>query len=377
MGEARRSSGTSLASGPTFVATFAVVFVAMAALFVIDTFLARMEQTEGRSEAVRLFDEGQQLAKQGRNIEAVEHFRSALSLARGNREYQLALAKSLLDAGNPEDAEATLRDVLQRTPTDGPANLAMARVLVKENRVAEATSYYHRAIYGQWKEDPHGNRVRVRFELVDLLARQDARQELLAELLPLEDAAPDNDETRKRIGRLFIVAGSPARASEVFRSILRRHPQDAGAYLGLGEAEFARGNYRTAQTDFTMALRLKPDDEEIRTRLDLCNEVLALDPMRRGLAQSEQYRRSVKLVSLTLEQLTPCAGSSPDASLSDLMDKANQALKRRVSAWRQGEALETNLDLAEQLWQARRTACKEPLKPADEPLALVISKLAQ
>ncbi len=368
---------TTTPSPATFLGTFAAVFIAIAALFVIDTFLARMEQSEQQSEAVRLFTEGRQFAKAGRYAEAIERFRSALTAARGNREYQLALAQALLDAGQPTDAEATLAGLLQRVSTDGPANLAMARVLVKENRIAEATSYYHRAIYGQWSQDPHGNRVRVRFELVDLLARQGAKQELLAELLPLEEAAPDDDATRTRIARLFLAAGSPARAADIFRQLLRRRPRNADAYFGLGQAEFAMGNYRTAETDFTFAARLKPNDEEIGKRLDLAAEVLALDPMRRGLIPSEQYRRSLTLVGLTLEQVASCVPPSPPTPVVKLMERARQTLKRPVTGARQGEALETNLDLAEQLWQARKTDCKQPPAPADEPLALVMAKLAQ
>ena len=47
-----------------------------------------------------------------------------------------------------------------------------------------------------------------------------------------------------------------------------------------------------------------------------------------------------------------------------------------VSAAHQNEVSESNLDLAEQLWQARKKECKSP--PAtDGPLALVLAKLAQ
>ena len=85
----------------------------------------------------------------------------------------------------------------------------------------------------------------------------------MAELLPLQYEAPDNLQTRKRIARLYLLAGSPSRALDLFKEILRQQPQDFDAYAGLGEAEFARGNYRTARTNFMVALRLKPADEEI------------------------------------------------------------------------------------------------------------------
>jgi tetratricopeptide (TPR) repeat protein len=345
--------------------TAILVFAAMAALFAIDTFLAKTEEADRRSEARRLFEEGQRLEAQGKSAEAVGTFRTALSNARGDRQYQLALAQALVAAGRVPEAEASLTELLDRDSTDGAANLTVARLLVREGRVPEAISYYHRAIYGQWREDADANRVRARFELVDLLARQDAKRELLAELLPLQDEAPPDVETRMRIGRLFLTAGAPNRAAEVFRSILRHRPQDADAYAGFGESEFALANYRAAQADFLVASRLRPGDKRISAQLDLAGQVLALDPMRRGIGPREQYQRSRKLVELTLEEARTCAGATPPQPLAEL-------LKKKPAA-----DLDANLDLVERLWQARRSECGTATSPADQALALVIARLAQ
>ncbi len=266
---------------------------------------------------------------------------------------------------------------LQRNATDGAANLTMARVMLKQGRSAEATSYYHQAIYGKWKQDAESNRVQVRFELIDLLVQQGADREVLAELLPLQDEAPDDIQMRKRIARLYLSAGSPSRALDLFKDILRQQPQDFDAYAGLGEAEFARGNYRNARTDFKVALRLNPADEEIRQRLGVSETVLALDPTQRGLSTVGRYRRSIKLVELALEGMNRCVGTSPPAAVSDLAEKAKQALMRRVSSARQEEVTETNLELAEQLWRTRTKECRQSPSESEEPLVLVIAKLAQ
>ena len=363
--------------GPSLLGTFALVFLAIAALAAIDTLLAKVEKTEGQAEARRLLSEGQRLVQQERDAEAIDKFRSALSVSRGNQEAQLGLARTLLAVGRLTDAETLLQEMLQRSATDGAANLAMARVMVKEGRSAEATSYYHQAIYGRWKQNAQASRVKARFELIDTLVRQNADREVLAELLPLQDEAPDDIQTRKRIARLYLSAGSPSRALEFFREILRQQPQDFDAYAGLGEAEFARGNYRTARTDFRVALRLNPTDEEIRKRLGVCETVLALDPTQRGLSTAERYRRSIKLVELALEGMNRCVGTPPPAAVSDLAEKAKQALMRRVSSARQDEVTETNLELAEQMWQARARECRQSPSESEEPLVLVIAKLAQ
>ena len=59
------------------------------------------------------------------------------------------------------------------------------------------------------------------------------------------------------------------------------------------------------------------------------------------------------------------------------MDSANKALKARVAELRQSAATETNLDLTEQLWQARGKDCGPSAPASDDPLALVLAKIAQ
>ncbi len=359
----------------SFLATLSLVFLAIAAIFAADMFLAGLERKESRIEAARLFRQGQTAIARGENVEAIERINDATSFERGNRDYRRTLAQAQLAAGKTGDAEATLTDLLQTDSTDGLASLTMARVLVKEGRFREAVSYYHRAVYGQWSQDAAANQLRARFELIDLLAHRDSKEELLAELLPIEDQPPRDWKMRARLGQLFLQEGSPARAAALFRGVLHDAPANADAYAGLGEAEFAQSQYRSAQRDFQTALRLEPDNQTARKNLDLANELLTLDPTLRGLGQEERFRRSVKLVELTGAEAGQCAGGNPAPDLQALLDTAEEAVNPRVSAARQSDAAESNLDLAEQLWAARKE-CKPP-PPADSPLALVMARIAQ
>ena len=193
-GVAKRGSGSGARpimakpfAGRSFLGTFGLVFLAIAALFVVDTFLAKTERAESLVEAARLFEQGRVLMQRGENAEAIERIKDAISIERGNRDYLRTLAQAQFAAGKTADAESTLTELLQSDSTDGLASLIMARVLVKEERFAEAISYFHRAIYGRWNEDAAENRLRARFELIDLLAQRDSKEELLAELLPIQD----------------------------------------------------------------------------------------------------------------------------------------------------------------------------------------------
>ena len=139
--------------GPSFLGTFALVFLAIGALFAIDTFLAKVEQSEMATQAARLFREGQLLAQEGRDAESIARLRAALAISRDNPAYQLALADVLLRANKLADAEALLANMLQNDATDGGANLLMARALARQGKPEAAEFYYHMAIYGQWPQD--------------------------------------------------------------------------------------------------------------------------------------------------------------------------------------------------------------------------------
>ena len=219
--------------------------------------------------------------------------------------------------------------------------------------------------------------MQARFELIDLLVSRNEKGGLLAELLPLQEEAPNDAGTKMKLGRLFIAAGSPARAAGVFRDVLREKPQDPDAYAGLGEAEFARGNYRTAAAHFQTALHFRPEDNNARQRVELCNQVLALDPAQRGLSIEDRYRRSLRLLDLALSDIRECASATPPGASQDLIDQAAKALKQRVPPSRQGAAYESNLDLVDNLWQARKTECSASAAPTNEPLSLVLNRLDQ
>ena len=366
-----------LATDHSFLGTLALVFLAIAIVFSFDTFMANLEHTEDQAEGRRLFADGQRLRAQGRNQLAIERFRNALSISRGNRDYTLALGQTLLQSEQAAEAEAAIDDLLSRDSTDGSANLLMAQIQVKQGNVARAMAFYHRAIYGQWHDDTAQHQMAARMDLVDLLARQDMPKELLAELLPLQDQLDDDVAAQMRIAQLYLLANSPPRAADLFREVLRESPENADAYAGLAEAEFARGNYPLAFRNFQAALRLRPDDDALRKKRDLSNEVLALDPTRRGLNSLERYRRSLEVLSLAIQGLANCAGSAPPKKISDVLEQANKALKRRVRPAQQSDDVDSNLDLAQTMWGLRKQQCGQAPSEAEDPLALVLAKAGQ
>ena len=354
--------------------TLILAAIVSAAFLLVDSILANTERRETSLEASRFDQAGHLLMQQGKYAAAAEAFRSAIANSRKNTDYSLALGEALLGANQLNEAGATLTELLKSDSMAGAPNLAMARVLAKEGQFDEAASWYHRAIYGQWKDNAADNRARARFELADFLAARDSKADLLAELLPLQQQSPQDEGTQTRLARLFMTAGAPARAATIFRSLVHANPGDSEAREELAGAEFALHDFTAAQSDLITALRLRPGDPKAGKMLELCDQVLNLDPMRRGLDGPERYRRSLQVLQLVADKITQCLTPAEAAASSDLITETQAALTSHVRTAAQSAAVESNLELAGKLWQRAKCASSTS---ADDPLQLVLAKAAQ
>ena len=364
---------TPAASVSEFIATFAVILAAIVGLLLFDTALARVDISSRKAYAALEFARGQRLVVQGRMDQAIEHLRAATTLDGENSDYGVALAQATLADGRPAAAEQMLLPLLERDETDGAANLAMARVLAKEGRNDAAKSSYHRAIYGRWPPGAEKSRTDARFELIDLLARTNARQELLSELLPIQDDSTNDGAQRKRIAHLFVVAGQPSRAVVIYREILRRDSRDADAYVGLAEAALSLGDFATARADLLAAQKLSPADSvSLQSRMILTDSVIALDPTQPGLSITEQARRSRNLLQMTVSSTRRClAAQAPQVAAA--LDSATALVSSAGAA--AASSIVQNLSLAEQLWGLRRSRCEAERE--DGALALVHNRITK
>lgn len=347
-------------------AAIAVLSLVTIGLATADKFLARVESAEARSTAEHSFAAGERLLDQGKVDAAIDDFREAHSLARQNDAYGVQLVAALVKGGRINDAEPLLAEILQREPNDGKANLIAARLKVREGDPAEAEAHYHRAIYGRWSSGGDLARVGVRMELIEHLARAHRTQELLAELIALEAEEPADAKIQHRIGELFLLADSPARAGDVYRGLIEKDPEDAAAYEGLGEAELEQGRYSAAHDAFERASRRDPANESARTHLATLSAVTELDPTLRQITSAEKYRRSVGILQMARQESGSCGGKLPDLAAADA------AIQRPMPAHATNEAAEALLALAENLWHAEPATCGA----RSEALRLIMRKLA-
>jgi thioredoxin-like negative regulator of GroEL len=358
----------------------AMIVVVIAALAAIDVFLARTEHAELQNEAHQFYQDGSRLLQQGKATQAVDLLRRAHALARQNSDYELELINALIADGKLSEAEPLMNDVLQRQPNDGRANLVAARLMTNERRTTDAEAYYHRAIYGEWSSNAAAHRISARMELIEFLVANGDKQELLAELLPLQEEAGSNPAIEKRLAHLFLIAGSASRAADVYHSLIQQNPRDAEAYAGLGEAELEQGRYRAAEAAFVTAFRHKPNDASLRQRMELANIMTTLDPTPRRLSSAEKYHRGLRILDLSRASLEQCLTSHANASSSEtqqLLAAAQAAPSSKARTRVTDELAAETLDLAEKVWQARIKACGASTSSNDEPLRLIMERLSR
>jgi chloride channel protein, CIC family len=356
--------------GGALLRTFGVVLASSALLAGADLWLARAEAAETRAEASRLFDEGRTLEARGAYDQAIGRYQGALAAARQEPAYEIALARALLAGGRDKEARAVVDALLRRRPTDGEANLTMARVRRDRRNTEDTVRYYRQAVLGEWRDASHGNSLATRLELVEFLARRGLREQLLAELLTLEGLAKD-PVVKRRVALLYVTAGAPERSREAWLALRKSTPDDPAVYAGLGEAELAARNVRAAAANFRTALKLRPGDPHLQERLALCVGVLALDPTLRGLSTVQRHERSVALVDQARASLAHCQRAA--TALQPVVPDAAGTKVRALEV-----ATDANLDLAERLWQTRKDRCGDQVASAsDARLALVLTRTAQ
>jgi hypothetical protein len=157
--------------------------------------------------------------------------------------------------------------------------------------------------------------------------------------------------------------------------MVRRNPSDADALAGLGYAEAAQGNYRSAQANLAAAARLRPGDPAIAEQLAQVNRVRDLDPTQRGIPPAERQRRSLVLLGGALLAADHCPAVAADSAARPVLDSARSELaqppRTGIAA-----AAEHLLDRAEQEW-AQREGCLEAGSAEQRAVALVLNKLSQ
>jgi chloride channel protein, CIC family len=338
---------------------FGGVLATLLGLAILMGFLNYFYRTQRTGRAQHYFQEATTQMRKERYEEAISEYREALSISH-SVDYRLALGLALVKGGHPREAGIYLNQVLHERPMSSEANLGLAQADVQTGDIDNAVLHYQRAILGAWPDKTEENRFQAHVELVQVLEKAGRREQARAELLSIAATLPNQLDMKKQVGRMLIDFGLPDSAIKVYNDLLPQDKQDSDVYNGLGDAEFALGNYSKARDAYQHSLAITPANDVVQERLNLCESVLAMDPTDRNLNTATRYQHSQALLSGALDQIMRCSGGA-DAALPEgvrnNVDNAQKAIGHRKKSQSLSDAMEENVTLAEQLWIARPASC--------------------
>jgi tetratricopeptide (TPR) repeat protein len=332
------------------------VSLLLACSFTLAAFVSSAYRNKRQSLGEHHYQLGQWNESHGDPERAVAEFRKALLYLPDDMQYRLSLASALLDVGRLNEAHAHLEQLAEEHPTDGPINLMLARVDLRQQKLQQALQYYERAVYEYWPAAQLPQRRQARWELVALLGRLGDRNSEIAELMQLYASAPADPSEKAKIGFRLLENGATSEASRVFRDLAHTSPRYADAFRGLGQIAFGSGDYMNAYRNFEHAVHLDPKDADSAEELKLTNAVIELDPALPRISTAERLRRSRNLLNRVLDDLEQCAEGRqvPDAVASHIAT-ATKLLSARPGS--KGDLTLDREDAAQQLWKDRGQLC--------------------
>jgi tetratricopeptide (TPR) repeat protein len=356
-----------------------LLFVLLILLFVITSFAVRSYQAREKGLAQDWSSRGEKQLTAGQGGAALVDFRNALFHSRDNTFYQLRLAQALAATGQFPQAQNYLLNLREREPGNGPVNLELARVAVREHNTSQAVRYFHDAVYCEWEENPVVQRRAVRLELVQLLLDSDQKDAARAELIAVAANLPPGAELQAKVGTLLLKAGGYDDALRLFRQALAAEAHSAPALAGAGEGYFQIGRYAEAQRYLEQAVQQDSHLPRAAEMLDTARTVLSLDPFQHRLGEQARARRAQRGFAQAVTRLETCAaqrgidlkapGGNP---LQTLYAEAAEVQSRtHESALRHDAELLSNvMDLVFKIEKTTSQVCGEPRGP-DQALLLI------
>ena len=168
------------------------------------------------------------------------------------------LAEAQLHLRRLSDAEATLRQVIERAPGDSDSYLALERVLVQENKLDEAVSVLEKLAEVEPKRARELYERMAQYEL-QIYKDEDAIK-YAARAVELN---PEDAEGHRRLGEMYRSKQDTDRAIVEFRAAIAKNDRLFPVYFELADLLLSKGQADDADRLFRRIVRGAPDEELI------------------------------------------------------------------------------------------------------------------
>ncbi|MBI4907832.1 MAG: chloride channel protein [Acidobacteria bacterium] len=339
----------------------AVAAITVAAVFILSglVFWQRSRRSDRGIEAYLI---GERLRAQGRIDEAVMAFRNGLAHTPQNVKLRAALGLALVQSGHSSEALAYLSAVVRTDPSNGPVSMGLAKIALVGGEKERALHLFRQSLSNEWPTQEESLRRSTQFDYAALLSDTGRRSESIALLLTMIEQRGDDPAVAKKAADTVKVIGSPEQAEEAYTMLATRFPADASVWLRLAGVRFDAGKDRPALDAYRRAAKADPENLEAQQAVARVEDVLKLDPGRRGLSVRERARRWDEILRRVLAATDTC-GKSQET------ERAGPLLKKRTLSL---EVSDQKMEAAVRIWQSTIPSCK-----TDAVLTHILSKLRE
>jgi len=224
------------------------------------------ESTPGEHDAMAYANIAESLADRGMHAKAIWCLREALRIDADLPRANARLADLYAETGKHERARQLYLRELRSSPGDIDTLLGLGRLLVKMNRLGEASEKFRRVLE---LESDHPD---AHFELASLAEREGRDKEAVAGYRLVLRLDPDYPSARRRLATLLLDSGEGDAAAALLLRELREAQRDLDAFgddeLGeLGDLLVATGRHDEASVVFRWYAARRADDAEAHHRL--------------------------------------------------------------------------------------------------------------
>ena len=197
---------------------------------------------------------GVALVAQGRQDEAIEHYRKAVAINPNYTTAQNNLGINLYQKGKPDEAVAHFEQALVVSPDFAEAHDNMATALYSLGKKDLAIEHYRKALAAAPQH------ARAHSNLGAVLFDQGKTEEAIEQYREALRFAPDWDSVHRNLGLALERQGHFAEAIEHYEHALRSNPQSALVERDLGTALMRLKKFGPAVVHFRRAVELAPAD---------------------------------------------------------------------------------------------------------------------
>jgi chloride channel protein, CIC family len=339
----------------------AVAAITVAAVLIVSGLLF-WQRTRRSDLGIAAYRNGERLLAQGQVEEAVSAFRNALAHAPQDVKSRAALGLALVQSGHFNDASSYLFGVVKADPQNGPVWMGLAEISLAGGDKKQALQLYRQALSKEWPAPEELRRRSAQLKYAGLLRDAGRRSEAISLSLSMIEQRGDDPALAKRAADIVKAIGTPEQVEEAYAALASHFPADASVWLRLGDARFAAEKDMPALDAYRRATKADPENADARQAAARVEDVLRVDPTRRGLSVRERARRWDEILQRVLAAVAAC-GPSPE------IEKAKPLLKKRVVSL---EVSDQKMETAISIWKGAGAPCK-----TDAVLTHVLAKLGE